>query len=104
MSNLTYTRADYMNRVVDHQTYYSQYVEPGLIEAVVNAIGRNRILASTDYYLNDIELESWDRLKPLVASYVSSSTLKRMGEIWSLGTAVCIAKTAARMFIEQELQ
>jgi hypothetical protein len=58
---VTYTRADYMAKVVDHNTYYEQFATPAVIRLVKFRIGADRIEASTDPYFNDIPLPYWDR-------------------------------------------
>lgn len=61
---IKYTRADYMaeNPVVDHRTYYGQFVDDGVINYVLRGIGRAAILASKDEHFNDIPIRKWDAL------------------------------------------
>ena len=59
-----------------------------------------RIRNSQDPHLNDIALKEWDALMPEVCIRVDSGKLMRCNEHWSLSTAVCIAKEAARQLAE----
>ena len=116
------TRNEYINRYSGktaeeqtalHRAYYAQFVTPAVLHYVQSAIGKNRLLGSTDPHLNDIPLVMWDRMEPVIRSMC----LSRMGNVngavsvdefgrrtiaWSLSDAVCIAKEAARQFIEKE--
>lgn len=98
------TREEYIAAAVDrdagraaHRRYYGQFVDQRTINYVVRAIGADRILASTDPHFNDIPLPEWDNLVrylPLAAS------LRDAGDYLTLGGGVCIAKEAARQYVE----
>ena len=71
----------------DHRAEFAEHVTPRMIDSVVRAIGANRILSSTDFYLNDIPLKEWHQLSPVF-----------MRKGFSLSDCVCIAKEAARQY------
>ena len=81
-----------------HRRYYAQFFDPDYIHRVAVQIGKSRLLASTDPHLNDIPLHMWD-VAPEPHHYKSS--LKAVGDFWSLNARVCVAKEAARQFIEK---
>ena len=96
------TRKDYLeNSTRLHHDYYSQFVTPQIISYVVRKIDSYKLFACADQiYFNDISLNSWDRLEPSLKLMVSLTLLKETEEVWSLSTAVCIAKAAARIYLE----
>lgn len=67
------TRKDYMDisykDPTAHDRYYSQFVTPKLINAVVRAIGSEAIIKSTDPHMNDISLHKWDGLHGMVRDH-----------------------------------
>lgn len=82
-----------------HRRYYGQFVNERTIAYVVRAIGADRLLGSTDPHFNDIPLPEWDNLVrylPLAAS------LRDAGDYMTLGGGVCIAKEAARQYVESK--
>ena len=85
-----------------HQDYYAQLVSRSTVLRVVSAIGRERLLKSTNKWLNDIPLHEWDRVGitlPLARPF------KALGDYATKAGLVCVAKEAARQFIagEQEV-
>lgn len=95
---MTYTRKQYLNDEVDHQTYYAQFATPAVIGLVGQVIGRDRILASEDPHLNDIPLRLWDSLHHSILNLVGSAiNTANGGNGISLSDTVCTAKAAARM-------
>jgi hypothetical protein len=104
-----YTRAQYMadpahlvgatksSRMAAHRRYYGQFVTPGTISRVVNAIGEDVLRASKDPHLNDIPLALWDRLVP---GLPGSGGFSKAGDHYTVGNGVCLAKEAARQWIE----
>lgn len=67
------TRADYLanihlqneeERSNSYRAYIGQFVTPDTISYVVNAIGHKRLMSSTDRHLNDIPLDTFDRIAP----------------------------------------
>jgi len=101
-NGIEYTRKDYMNGIVNHQTYYGQFVNDSITQLVLSRIGKNKILASTDESFNDIPLAKWDGLSVSVPSrMISLSNLFCQADDTqpsvSLSDKVCILKAAARM-------
>lgn len=118
------TRVDYMaNASLLHRAYHAQFVRPWMKQVILDTIGLDALLSSTDRYLNDIPLDKWDRLvyydtngKAVVngrkvwtretvwynkPGWIEvSNALRGAGDGFSLGTGVCILKEAARQIIE----
>lgn len=106
--DLKWTRAQYLNREVDHDTYYDQFVNSEVRAIVANRIGLENIKSSTDEHFNDIPLRHWDSLSTfkltdgtVVPSCLPAWCLRavaKAGETkgYSLSDVVCIAKAAAR--------
>jgi hypothetical protein len=84
----------------EHHDYYAQFVTPAVLDVVRGAIGVERIRASADPHMNDIPLPLWDALESRIHGAMNTTAFHAAGETRSLGTAVCIAKTAARMLKE----
>lgn len=82
-----------------HRRYYGQFVNQRTIDYVVRAIGADRLLASTDPHFNDIPLDEWDRL---VSRLPLAASLRDAGDYMTLGGGVCIAKEAARQYVESQ--
>lgn len=105
-----FTRTQYLAGECDHDTYYAQFVTPSVIYVVAQAIGVERIKASTNPHFNDIPLHLWDRLKDSVRQSMNGRRFKELacpqapkGHIFfSLSDAVCIAKRAAKQIKEGE--
>lgn len=96
--------------------YYSQFVNVEIKKAVLSKFGSVKRLAEClqeDKHLNNLPLRMWDELigydssnfnspgNPFYA-IVDRKLLKEAGEGWSASTGVCIAKTAARMLVEEQ--
>lgn len=105
------TRSEYMallyvdqeTATARHRAYYAQFITPGLLAAVVNRIGAQRIEQSInrDGCFNDIPLIEWDRMQPLVLSYAGQLLRIANGSGGtSLSDAVCIAKECAKQWRE----
>lgn len=97
-----YTRTQYLadsyaEGVTAHRRYYGQFVTPDTIRVVVARIGSDKILASTDPHFNDIPLRLWDALVPRLPG---SAGFKRAGDYYTLANGVCLAKEAARQYVE----
>jgi hypothetical protein len=101
-----YTRAEYMK---DSQTdgpaayrrYFGQFVTDGTKTRVLQSIGLERLMTSTDPHLNDIPLVLWDRLTP---GLPGSAGFAKAGDYYTLSNGVCLAKEAARQIIEAQTQ
>ncbi len=98
----TYTRKQYLDEsnldgAAAHRRYYGQFVTPATITRVVNAIGEKSLLSSRDPHLNDIPLSQWDNL---VCGLPGSSGFTRAGDYYTTGNGVCLAKEAARQYLD----
>jgi hypothetical protein len=106
-----------MHKRCTHREYYGQFVNDGVISAVVRTIGARKILASTDPHLNDIPLHRWDALAGysnrqysreherftggLLMHLVGRDLSKANGGGVSPSDLVCVAKEAARQYKEK---
>jgi hypothetical protein len=96
------TRADYMahsNEPGSHRRFYAQFVNAATISTVARFIGHDALMRSTDPHMNDIPLAKWDRLAgrlPLAIRFAD------VGDYPTLAGWVCIAKEAARQYIERQ--
>lgn len=85
-----------------HQEYYIQFATERTRRLVAQTIGEARILASTDPHFNDIPLREWDIMEKRVKDTIDRKLLGAAegcepgSFIWSLSTAVCVAKCVAR--------
>lgn len=91
MNETKYTRKQYMSNECTHHEYYAQFATPDNVALVVRSIGANKIIASTDEYMNDIPKMLWDRL-PHHLSVINGMT--------SPSNKVCVAKACARVYKE----
>jgi hypothetical protein len=100
---MIYTRAEYISDKGDdfdkHRKYYAQYVNKWTIDAVARFIGHEALMASTDKHLNDIPLGRWDHC---TVSLPLNMRFAAAGDCSSLGGLVCVAKEAARQYIEAQ--
>lgn len=94
------TRKQYMAKECTHREYYGQFVTPTIKAMVLHGFTREELAASKDQNLNDLPLERWDRLAGGNSSTLCALRLKEVGDLPSLGSAVCILKEAARQIIE----
>lgn len=108
-----YTRAQYMAGECSHYIFFSQFVTPGIKNWVLAYIAPIDVLREkyqADPRFNNIPLAKWDRVGrasdifSLPAEYEYSNPAPQyMGKkYYSLGSAVCILKAAARMLAEGE--
>lgn len=113
--NIMITRKQYMTKEATHREYYGQFVTPSIIKFVVDRIGQKRIADSTDPHLNDIQLEDWDALEPFIqsvclnavgdaeeAGWTQTPTGRTRKVCWTLSTNTCIAKEAARQWLDEK--
>ena len=90
------TRNEYIkNSRVLYADYYRQFATDEMRRAVVEFIGLDMIQASTDEHFNDIPLEKWDNMFPLVAIWTSEDVLTATGEFITPSFAVCVLKNIA---------
>lgn len=97
------TYKDYMDKKATHREFYGQFVTPAMIEQVVAYIGVSKLLASTDEHLNDISLGKWDGMHQWLVPYYAPAMKKAdpKGGV-SLSDTVCVAKEAAKQWIEEQ--
>lgn len=99
---MVYTRKEYMrdsqtNGPAAHRRYYGQFVNSHTISRVINAIGKDRILSSTNLHFNDIPLKEWDSL---VRGLPVAMAMQAAGDYYTISSGVCIAKEAAKQWKE----
>lgn len=120
----TATRAQYMNREIDHKSYYRQFVTETTIADVVRVFGIEALdrAFARDEHLNSIPLARWDSFswypvtptgvyrQPRSGSdsgpfrstlAVDREALTAAGETLTRAVLVCIAKQAAEVAIER---
>lgn len=111
---MTITRTQYLDTASrddshdHHRAYYAQFVNAATIRFVVDRIGGDKILASTDRAFNDIPLALWDELvgvfrvrNNIVFGYNPMPVAIKfadVGDIPSTVGLVCVAKEAARQY------
>lgn len=81
-----------------HRKYYAQFVDDRTISHVVRIIGGDNIKASTDPHFNDIGLHRWDMA---AAAMPKAIRFADVSDYPSDSGCVCIAKEAARQYVEQ---
>lgn len=99
-----YTRAQYMtdsttDGAAAHRKYFGQFVTPATVARVVSHIGAAALRASTDPHFNDIPLSKWDQL---VQRLPGSAGFAKAGDYYTIASGVCLAKEAARQWIESQ--
>lgn len=89
-----------------HREYYSCLASAsGLTFWVFPSPMRERILKSTDPYLNDIPLGAWDQLSARLTSHIRQANKAVNGRnTYSLCEGVCILKEIARQYREDKAQ
>lgn len=91
------TRKEYMAGACTHREYYAQFVTAGTKYLVIQAIGAERIKASTHPHFNDIPLAEWDRLTPRAAG---SGLFPKADDYYTKAGGVCMLKEAAEQIRE----
>lgn len=92
------TRRDYIDGKVTFSEYYRQFITPELVEAVKAKIGVDKVKASKDPHLNDIDLEKWDYLfQDYSLKKGIEKKMHEASDFLSLAGAVCTAKECARI-------
>lgn len=118
----TATRAQYMDRGIDHKSYYRQFVTETTIADVVRVFGIEELdrAFTKDEHLNSIPLARWDSFSwcPVTSTgvyrqpssrsgpfrsilAVDREALTAAGETLTRAVLVCIAKQAAQVAIER---
>ena len=82
-----------------HRQYYAQLVNKPTIACVVRMIGADDLLASTDPHFNDIRLDRWYRVGPMVPVAINFPAL---GDYATKAGLVCVAKEAAHQWVEAQ--
>jgi hypothetical protein len=109
-----YTRAQYMQdgtqpdlspeskakAMLVHRRYYGQFVTAETISRVLDVVGEARLRASTDPHMNDIPLHLWEWATAW--GLPGSDRFKEAGDYYTLSGGVCLAKEAARQWLEQQ--
>ena len=93
-----FTRQDYMSNKCSHREYYAQFVTPYIKAVVLKRFPR--IAESTDEHFNDTPLAHWDALSNTLKSHLALPEYGDGKKYYSLGSAVCILKEAARQIKE----
>jgi hypothetical protein len=93
-----HTRQDYLNGIVSHEDYYSQFVTELTKNLVNKTFGFNRLESAykKDHSFNTIPLASWDNLTYL---FNPDKELKSCGDYSTLAGKVCILKESARQLV-----
>jgi hypothetical protein len=110
------TRQAYLDGFCSHREYYAQFVNDYIIAYVARQIGGQRLIESTNEHFNDIPLEEWDSLV-LVDMIHSEKYLESFESLWVDDSTnprkfglppfiffVCVAKEAARQYVEQHIK
>lgn len=97
---MTITRQEYLSNSNQlHEQYYGQMVTPVLREYVVRTFTLEtlKVAYGRDPHFNTLPLRQWDRMSRVV----TPAHLLTFGEGWSLATAVCVLKAAARQAVQE---
>lgn len=90
------TRDEYMSDSnKNYNAYYSQFVCDRVRAVVKHAIGEQRILQSTDFFMNDIPVQEWEGLENQIKQITAARVTAAKG-YFDIYVAVSIAKAAAR--------
>lgn len=118
------TRAQYLNREIDHKSYYRQFVTETTIADVIRVFGIEKLdrAFAEDEHLNSIPLARWDSFSwcPITTEgtyrqprngsdsgpfrsilAVDREAITAAGESLTRAVLVCIAKQAAKVAIER---
>jgi hypothetical protein len=94
------SRLDYMNKKASHEQYYAQFVTPGVLNRIKNAFSRKDLEAGKDDHFNNIPLQYWNELMPVVP-YEIVNKLNACGDSPTLAGVVCILKEGARQLVSK---
>ena len=83
------------------KAYYGQFVDDGVKQQVMQVIGKNKILKSTDDYFNDIPMRRWHKVFNGVLPRHIVERLRIAGDGPCVWTSVCVAKVAAMQIVEE---
>jgi hypothetical protein len=93
------TRKQYLDRENTHREYYSQFVTEG-VKNHVRRLGIDNLKAGKDDHFNNIPLNLWDSLMPIVPFEIGS-VFKKCGDYPTKAGIVCILKEAAQQLVEK---
>lgn len=95
-------REDYMRNPTPeaHRAYYGQFTTPAIQAMIADYIGIEKLRASTDPHFNDIPLARWDSLQSFILRTAGRKIATTQSGGVSLSDCVCVAKEAARRFLE----
>lgn len=93
-----FTYENYQKKECTHEEFYSQFVNSKLMDLVVRKIGADAILNSASKHFNDIPLEKWQILNPLIRYCVYTEDIRSTHISWSVSDSVCVAKMAALLY------
>lgn len=85
-------RALYMDRKLTHEQFYEWLGETIRLSPRDLPCTLDEVRNSQDPHLNDIPLDRWDRMDPLVRSKAGSAGM----QAWSLSDSVCCLKVMAK--------
>lgn len=96
------TRQQYLNKEATHQEYYAQFVTPGIKQRVRHAFSIESLIDGKDDHFNNIPLEQWVSLLPVVPFEINSK-IKQCNDFATKAGVVCILKEAARQIVEENV-
>ena len=104
MKTEIYTHQQYMadshaEGIAAHRRFFGQFVTPATIERVVEFIGKDNLLNSIDRRFNDIPLAKWEKI---TSQLPGSAGFAKAGDYYTLSNGVCLAKEAARQWIDAQ--
>lgn len=113
ISKLLITRDDYMNYngKMIHHAFYSQFVLDATIGFVLNEVGKDKLMQSKDFHLNDIDIKHsnggtgswlWD-FSPANLNLARELGAVGKNSIGSPSFYTCVGKAAARMIINDQV-
>jgi len=99
MHRSEYLAASQEDMPAAQRTYYAQFVDNDIVELVLCRIGAITIM-DHKHDLHKIPLRKWDNLAPAIWA-LSRQRLAMYGEPLTMSAAVCIAKEAARQYVNR---
>ena len=100
--NKIITRKDYLdneNKDTSHEAYYAQFVTASLVQRVIGAFGKEKLIEGKNKSFNNIPLKKWDALSSTMPNSVFTK-MKECGDYLTLAGTICILKEAARQAIQ----
>lgn len=99
------SRKAYMSGSSSHAEYYGQFDSSEVRTAILKVIPMSDLMASTDPYMNDIELSRWDAicLPKVTRCMLSVANGHETSIVFSHSDVVCLAKAVATRIIAEQL-